>query len=722
MKKNRSVLLLLVGTFLLTGCSTKLIKPRVTNLPPPTQPSSKELDELKTDTVGFSEENVARDEFEEVELRYALGVAANQQGNWLEAQDQFEEALELLGNLDLDGGDTLRERRFEKLLNEIAADYKITLLGLGVLSGESSISAFLQRFESIDNFKALQKGRLEKIEPTTEKITYDVPIEWNERVENCIIYYQTVARKAFETYLRRSGKYKDLMQGILREKGLPEDLVWLCLVESGFNPKAYSWARAVGPWQFIASTGRKYGLRRNWWYDERRDFVKSTYAACDYLTFLYNKFGSWPLALAAYNGGEGRVERAMKKHRTNNFWKLKLNHQTANYVPLFMAATIIAKDPARYGFDVEYEEPLQFDEVVVNRPVDLKKVAKSLGISVEALKELNPELRRGVTPPNYPSYKLRIPVGTKKLFAQRFKSYDAQGSGLFVEHKVRRGQTLSHLSQRYGVPISVIMELNGLTNKHRLRVGQRLIIPANTRVAQKARSKINLSKKAKKKATKSSIYTVKKGDTLSELAMRFSTTPREIKNANGLRDMHRIKVGQKLIIPKTRSCSGGLFKKHIVKRGENLSYLAKKYKVSISDIASINNLTNKHLLRVGQRLLIPAKADVTLETYTVKEGDTISDLALRFGSNTEEIRKLNSLVNPHYIKKGQKLKIPKRNGNGGKEKAKGRWITYVVKRGDTLWNIARAFGVLMEKLVQWNNLRAPSKLRAGERIRIFLTN
>jgi membrane-bound lytic murein transglycosylase D len=719
MKKRKLFPFLLVSVFLLTGCSKELIKPRIVNTPLQAESSTGSTG-LGVDSSS-SVEIVPRDEFEEVELYYALGVTANQNGRWLEAQEHFEEALELLANLDLEEGDDTRERKFEKLLNEIAEDYKITLLGLGVLSEESSISAFLQRFESIENFKALQEGKIEKIEPTKQEVTYDMPIEWNQRVENSIIYFQTVAREAFETYLKRSGKYKNIMQGILREKGLPEDLVWLCLVESGFNPKAYSWARAMGPWQFIASTGRKYGLSRNWWYDERRDFVKSTYAACDYLAFLYNEFKSWPLALAGYNGGEGRVRKAIKKHKTDNFWELKLNWQTANYVPLYMAATIIAKDPQRYGFDVEYDEPLQFDEVTIYQPIDLKKVAKSLGTSMVVLEELNPELRRGVTPPNYPGYLLRIPAGTRELFAQQFKGYDVKSSGLFVEHKVKKGQTLSHLSHRYGVPISAIMELNGLTNRHRLSIGQRLIIPTSERIAQKSDSEAH-SQEVNRKGSGTSTYTVRKGDTLGKLASEFNTTISEIKRLNGLKNPHKISVGQKLKIPTASLGSGGLFKEHLVKRGENLSYLAKKYGVSVSAIVSVNNLSNKHVLKIGQRLLIPATSDVTLRSYTVKQGDTVSDLALKFGTNTGEIKKVNGLNNPHDIKRGQKLKIPTRGGNGGKANTNGGWITYVVKKGDTLWDIAKAFGVLMEKLIQWNNLVKPSRLRVGDRIRILVTD
>jgi membrane-bound lytic murein transglycosylase D len=723
MKRIKLLAFLILCLVLLAGCSKGMVKPRVVNTP--LDAGSADKSSSQNGDIPAASEITPRDEFEEVELFYALGVAANQDGRWLQAQDYFEESLELLGNLDIEEGDSPREKKFEKLLNEIAEDYKTTLLGLGVLSSESSISAFLQRFEDVENFKALQKGmQVEEFEPASKEVTYDMPIEWNQRVENCIIYFQTVAREAFETYLKRSGKYKNLMQRILREKGLPEDLIWLCLVESGFNPKAYSWARASGPWQFIASTGKIYGLKRNWWYDERRDFVKSTYAACDYLNFLYNRFESWPLALAGYNGGEGRIDRAIKKHNTKNFWKLKLNKQTANYVPLYMAATIIAKEPERYGFDVEYDDPIQYDVVRVNQPMDLKKVAQAIGAPESLLRELNPELQRGVTPPNYPEYPLRIPPGTKELFAERFKGYDAKTGGLFVEHKVSKGQTLSHLSQRYGVPISAIMELNGLNNKNRLSVGQRLIVPGNSSSAASISStQKEPQKKVANRSSSSAIYTVKKGDNLSQLASRFGTTVDDIRRVNGLTSANKIYVGQQLKVPgSTSPISGGLFKEHTVKNGENLSYLAEKYKVSVQAIMKANNLKDQHTLLIGQCLLIPGSSDVAVEAYVVKKGDTISDLALRFGSNTGEIGKLNGLSDPHSIKPGQTLRIPKRNGNGDREEIQGRWITYVVKKGDSIWKIARAFGILMEKIMQWNNLTSRSKLQVGDRIKIFTTN
>ncbi len=740
MRIGNSIWFSLILAFFVAGCAGTLNQRRANNpLPKPETSAlvqsgeandslasltSSSPDKIPDSTLEISDSNRTsetnpKDEFEEVEQLYARGVSANQDGKWLEAQDYFEQALELLANLDLEDGDSLRENRFQTLLNEISGDYKITLLSLGVVNDESSISAFLERFESIKNFKNLQKAVPEDIIPPPEEITYDMPMEWNDRVENAIVYFQTVARKAFQNYMKRSGKYRGMMQKILRERGLPEDLVWLCLVESGFNPKAYSWARALGPWQFIAATGKRYGLKRCWWYDERRDFIKSTYAACDYLGFLYGMFDSWPLALASYNGGERNVEKAIKRHKTNDFWKLKLKKQTMDYVPLFMAATIIAKDPERYGFDLEYDEPLQFEEVAINQPLDLKKVAKSLGTSPDVIVELNPELLRGVTPPNVRGYKLRIPAGTKDLLTGAFEEVNPKASGLFVEHEVSRGQTLSYLSKRYGVPISAIQEANGLNNKNSLSVGQLLVIPANGTIAEHE-TKVS-SKGAAKKSGDTINYTVKEGDTLSRLAMRFNTTALEIKRLNGLKNTDYIKMGQALKIASAdRSKQTGLLKDHIVKRGETLDDLAKKYGISVSDIMSTNNLSSAHLLKAGQHLLIPASSDVSLQNYTVREGDTLSELAQRFQASPGEIKKTNELANANYLQTGQKLKIPTENNRMNQVSLSGRWITYVVKQGDTLWDIARVFGVLLEKIMLWNDLGSHSSLQVGDKLKIFL--
>ena len=250
---------------------------------------------------------------------------------------------------------------------------------------------------------------------------YNIPIVYNEDVEAYINLFQTRLRERFSTWLARSGQYVPMMQKILKKNDLPEDLAFLPLIESGFNPKAYSKAKAAGPWQFIPPTGKHYGLRVNKWIDERRDPVKSTVAAASYLKNLYGMFQSWALSLASYNAGEGRISRAMTKTQAEDFWELKesdhIHDETKNYVPKFMAASIIAKDPEKYGFFIDYHAPLVYDEVGVPTATSLKTIARAAGVSVDKIKFYNPELKLDTTPPNYPGYRLKVPPGTRETVA-----------------------------------------------------------------------------------------------------------------------------------------------------------------------------------------------------------------------------------------------------------------------------------------------------------------
>ena len=248
------------------------------------------------------------------------------------------------------------------------------------------------------------------------EVTYDIPMVINSRVEYFLTYYQKEARQSFSTYLKRSAKYIDPMRDILKNEGLPQDLVYLALIESGYNPFAYSRAHAMGPWQFLAGTGRMYGLRRDTWVDERRDPMKSTEAAASYLQNLYEIFDDWYLVLAAYNSGQYRVLKAMREAQSHDYWVLDLPSQTEDYVPRFLAATIIAKNPTDYGFHIEYEDPLDHEVIFVPGKTDLKNAAACLGCEVDLLRELNPELKRLVTPPYDSEYPLRIPRGSKEIF------------------------------------------------------------------------------------------------------------------------------------------------------------------------------------------------------------------------------------------------------------------------------------------------------------------
>jgi len=264
--------------------------------------------------------------------------------------------------------------------------------------------------------------------PITETLDtrYNVPLVYNEHVEAYINLFQTRLRDRFSVWLARSGQYVPMMQKIFKKNDLPEDLAFLPLIESGFNPKAYSTAKAVGPWQFMSPTGKQYGLRVDKWIDERRDPVKSTVAAAGYLKDLYGMFQSWALSLASYNAGEGRISRAMTSLQAEDFWELKesdhIRDETKNYVPKFMAATLIAKDPEKYGFFIDYHPPLRYDEVGVPTATSLKTIARAAGVSVDKIRFYNPELKLDTTPPNYPGYRLKIPPGTRESVAAKIAS------------------------------------------------------------------------------------------------------------------------------------------------------------------------------------------------------------------------------------------------------------------------------------------------------------
>jgi len=311
---------------------------------------------------------------------------------------------------------------------------------------------------------------------------FNIPIVVNKKVEWFIRYFQTKNRRYFKRWLARSTKYIPVMQSILVENGLPSDLVYLAMIESGFNNTARSWRQAVGPWQFIRSTGKRYGLKADWWIDERRDPIKATVAAAHYLKDLYGMFDSWFLAAAGYNAGENKIKRAIRKHRTRDFWEMTkyryLKPETKQYIPKLIAATLIAKSPAKYGFkNIDYLDPLVYDVVTVNAPLDLRDVARITGTTYKKIRNLNPELKRWCTPPDIANYQLKIPLGTQEQFLTQYETIAPKGNLLFHTHKIRSGDTLSHIARRYGTSIKPIMELNNITSPRRLRLGRRIIIP-----------------------------------------------------------------------------------------------------------------------------------------------------------------------------------------------------------------------------------------------------
>jgi LysM repeat protein len=320
--------------------------------------------------------------------------------------------------------------------------------------------------------------------PGRRKIQFSIPAVENDRVRYFVEFFSHRKKDFFERSLARSGKYIPMMATILQDEGLPEDLVYLSLIESGFSTQAVSKAKAVGPWQFIKGTGLRYGLKINGWLDERRDPIKSTRAAAAYLKDLHEQFGQWFLAAAAYNAGERKVEKAIDRSKTDNFWDLSgkksyLKQETRNYVPKFIAASIIASAPEKFGFDhVVYESPLEYDEVTVNGPLTLDTVAQLTATTASSIKELNPALLRGITPPDDESFILKLPPGKGELFVRAYQRLPESAKIQIVTHKVKKGETLASLARRYGQKVISLMEINNL-KKGSVRPGQELLILMN---------------------------------------------------------------------------------------------------------------------------------------------------------------------------------------------------------------------------------------------------
>lgn len=301
-------------------------------------------------------------------------------------------------------------------------------------------------------------------------------------VKRNITYFTERIRERFSLWLVRSGKYLELMKDILKEKDVPEDIVFLSLIESGFSPNAYSPAQAAGYWQFIASTAKRYGLEIDWWRDERRDPVKSTVAAANYLKDLYGMFGSWNLAMAAYNAGEGKILKALNRTKSDDYWSLlktnQIKSETKDYVPKFIAASMIANSPETFGFDnLEYHPPMNYDLVTVDSPVDLEVIAECAETTEAVIKELNPELRRWCTPPDVREYTLRIPEGKKDIFLENISDLPESERFSVDTYTTRKGDTFRTISKKTGIPVEVILDMNDMEKIMPLKAGTEIYLP-----------------------------------------------------------------------------------------------------------------------------------------------------------------------------------------------------------------------------------------------------
>jgi membrane-bound lytic murein transglycosylase D len=449
---------------------------------------------------------------------------------------------------------------------------------------------------------------------------FDIPIVFNDAVKYYIGWFTTEKRKVFGNWLRRARWYVPVIREILKEHGLPEDLVYLAMIESGFNPKAYSTAKACGPWQFIYATGGRYGLKVNNWVDERRDPQKSTVAAAKYLKDLFNQFGCWYLAAAGYNAGEKRVERAIEKHNTNDFWELSkynaLPRETREYIPKLIAAAIIAKDPEKFGFGaIQYDQPLRFVETRVPSATPLKVIAKLASMEVEDLRAMNPEIIWGITPPDVENYKIKLPWEmNRQIFRDRLETAMASEKKIrsVITYKTRKGDTLAKILKRYKLREEDYALLNGCDEDLKVRPGMVVQIPrfgsgsqkinlagmagAKTASPEKAAGKKEtVANKAKheegeKESNKTAYHVVKKGETLAMISSKYGIDVGAIKLGNNLKG-DKVYPNMKLkLVGYVTGKKAPPVKYHIVKKGETLSAISSKYDVDVADLKSANNL------------------------------------------------------------------------------------------------------------------------------------
>ena len=554
----------------------------------------------------------------------------------------------------------------------------------------------------------LAKEEEEEAAQKPGEVSYDIPITINEQVSYFIDYFQITIPKRFAIWLERSGRYTPMMRKILKQYGLPEDLVYLAMIESGFSCQAYSRAHAVGPWQFIRGTGRRYGLKIDYWVDERRDPVKATHAAAQYLRDLYAEFDSWYLAAAAYNAGEAKIRKALKKYQADNFWSISQNKrrylkkETKSYVPKMIAAALIAKEPAKYGFDdLNYHAPMEFDKVQVHPGTSLSRMAKLAGISTRDLAELNPELRRWATPPSN-MYSLRIPAGQKAAFETAYASLsitDRKARIGSVKIRIQAGDTLGRIAHTHGVPLSDLLAMNPGLNPRRLRIGQVVYVPPNAAAARRASSARPAYSKAaprplahgnKRKIT----HVVRKGDSLWDIAQAYGINHRDIMRWNGTRSSS-LGVGQKLVLYVPQS------------KAE-----AKLESPSAKPAA----------VAPPRRAVAAAKGDQVV--HVVRQGDTLWEIAKKYQVSHRDIMRWNK-KRTSRLSLGQKLVIypgksgPQSKSTTNKPAAASQTTTYKVKRGDSLWTISQKFKVSPSDLRRWNGLDS-SRITPGDTLMVRL--
>lgn len=548
---------------------------------------------------------------------------------------------------------------------------------------------------------------------------YTIPVVINDRVNQYINFYSVRYKQGFQNQLQRANYYLPMIREIFREEGVPEDLAYVALVESGFRPTARSHAGAVGIWQFIRPTGQRYGLEVNWWLDERRDPIKSTRAAARYLNDLYGIFGDWHLALAGYNCGENRVLREMRNSGADSFWELsRLPRETREYVPAILAAIVLANNTEKYSIVVPPNEEIYNPDLVpISHPTSLNVIANITGISIDRIKALNPELNGYVTPPSS-SYRLKLFPGYGAPVETALREIPKGQRVSWIKHQVRSGESLYVLSRRYNISIEEIRRANQLSG-NLLRVNQVLLIPSLQHPP---------SSSSERMIAGVIQHRVSPGESLSVISERYRVSMNEIRRNNNISG-DTIRAGQTLLIPvgepltsattASASSPGGMLR-HVVRNGESLSTISSRYNVTIAQLRQANNIRGD-IIQAGQTLNIPAaqrtitqSQNTRMVRHEVRAGESLSVLSDRYNTPIVEIRRANNLRGD-LLRVGQVLQVPVRQQAstpaGGQQIAGG--IQHRVREGESLSVLSDRYNVPIRDIRQANGLRG-DLLRAGQ--------
>jgi membrane-bound lytic murein transglycosylase D len=515
----------------------------------------------------------------------------------------------------------------------------------------------------------------------------NVPEAVTPSVDKWIQYFQGRGREHMERYLSRSTRYAKLMKQILRQNDLPEDLIYIALIESGFSPRAISHAAAVGYWQFIRGTGKHYGLQINSFVDERRDPEIATQAAADYFKVLYGEFNSWFLSMASYNVGEGRIRREIRRNKTNDFWvlakKRRIPKETVNYVPKFLAARLIAKDPEKYGFkDVPYETPIEFETVTLTSPVNIRKMAEKMNIDYPELKRLNPKYRGEVATLDNGKILMRVPLATSEM-AKTAALEATVSEVVFVAdrgetdvYKVRPGDTLNRIARRFKASIGMIKDLNELKRGARLQPGRTIFVPL--RVTESAQWEL-AQRKPRQLPVKVASTTEITTDT------NTAATPEN--------DMAKVQIDSTTNIS---SIDDAIY---IVQEKESLAEIALKNNMTMAELMELNNFSEGDAIKVGMQLRV--------KKLQPEQGEPVIDVALQ---------QTNSEV------KAENLELPKSSlaavvNTSGSDLATDTVNSvkkHMVKKGETLYRIAKMYGTTVGAIKKANKFkRSKRRIRAG---------